>query len=54
MYQKINEYFESLLSEFPHGFRQGFSAQHCLLVMVSKEFLLWFSLTSLTAYPTVY
>ena len=36
MHQQINEYFESLLSKFQCGFRQGFSAQHCLLVMVEK------------------
>ena len=36
MHQQINEYFESLLSKFQCGFRQGFSAQHCLLVMVKK------------------
>ena len=35
-YQQINEHFESLLSKFQCGFRQGFSAQHCLLVMVKK------------------
>ena len=36
MHQQINEYFESLLSTFQCGFRQGFSAEHCLLVMVEK------------------
>ena len=36
MHQQINEYFESLLSTFQCGFRQGFSTQHCLLVMVEK------------------
>ena len=36
MHQQINKYFESLLSKFQCGFRQGFSAQHCLLVMVEK------------------
>ena len=36
MHQQINKYFESLLSKFQCGFRQGFSAQHCLLVMVKK------------------
>ena len=55
MLQQINEYFESLLSKLLCGSRQGFSAQHCLLVMVkktrrkleaTKEFLLRFSLTS--------
>ena len=36
MLQQINEYFESLLSKLLCGSRQGFSAQHCLLVMVKK------------------
>ena len=36
MHQQINEYFGSLLSKFQCSFRQGFSAQHCLLVMVEK------------------
>ena len=36
MHQQINEYFESLLSKFQCGFRQGFCAQHCLLVMAEK------------------
>ena len=36
MYQQINEYFESLLSKIQCGFRQGFSSQHYLLIMVEK------------------
>ena len=36
MHKQINEYFESLLSKFQCGFRQGLSAQHCLLVTVEK------------------
>ena len=36
MYQQINEYFESLLSKIQCGFRQGFSPQHYLLIMVEK------------------
>ena len=36
MHQQINEYFGSLLSKFQCSFRQGFRAQHCLLVMVEK------------------
>ena len=31
-----NKYFESLLSQFQCGLKQGFSAQNCLLVMVEK------------------
>ena len=34
--QQINEYYESLLSNFQCGFRQGFRAQHCLLVIIEK------------------
>ena len=36
MHQQINECFESLLSKFQWGFRQGFCAQQCLSVMVEK------------------
>ena len=36
MHQQVNKYLESLLSEFQCGFRQGFSARRCLLVMVEK------------------
>ena len=31
-----NKYFEPLLSKFQCGFKQGFSAQNCLLEMVEK------------------
>lgn len=34
--QRINEYFQSLLSKFSGDIRQGFSTQQCLLVMVKK------------------
>ena len=36
MHQIINEYFESVLSKFQCGFRQGLSAQHGLLVIVEQ------------------
>ena len=36
MHQQISEYFESLLSKFQCGFRQEFSTQNCLLVLVDK------------------
>ena len=32
----MSNYFESILSKFQCGFRKGFSAQHCLLVLVEK------------------
>ena len=53
--QQIIEYIDWVLSEFQCRFRRGFSAQHCLLVMLKKkkkklqtikEFLLQLSLTS--------
>ena len=36
MFKQISEYFGPILSKFQCGFRQGFSAQHCLLVMLQK------------------
>ena len=33
---QLNEYFANFLSKFQCGFRQGFSAQHYLLVMIEK------------------
>ena len=36
MHQQISENFGSLLWKFQCGFRQGFSAKNCLLVMVEK------------------
>ena len=36
MQEQIDEYFHSILSKFQCGFRRGFSAQHCLLVMIEK------------------
>ena len=36
MHQQINKHFESLLLKLQCSFRQGSSAQHCLLVMVQK------------------
>ena len=31
MYDQINAYFERILSNVQSGFRQGYSAQHCLI-----------------------
>ena len=31
---QLNEYFANFLLKFQCGFRQGFSTQHCLLVMI--------------------
>ena len=33
---QLNEYFANFLSKYQCGFQQGFSAQHCLLVMIGK------------------
>ena len=33
---QLNEYLANFLSKFQCGFRQGFSAQHCLLVMIEE------------------
>ena len=36
MYIQIYEYVNKILSKWQCGFCQGYSAQHCLLVMVEK------------------
>ena len=36
MQKQLNEYFFDFLSKFQCGFRQGFSAQHWLLVLIGK------------------
>ena len=36
MYQQLYEHFNSILSPKICGFRKGYSAQHCLLVMLEK------------------
>ena len=33
---QLNEYFANFLSKYQCGFREGFSAQHCLLVMIEN------------------
>ena len=33
----ISNYFENIYSKFQCGFRQGLSAQHCLVSMIEKE-----------------
>ena len=35
-FPQINSYIDSKLSKYQCGFRKGFSAQHCLLVMLEK------------------
>ena len=36
MYQQLHEHFNSILSPKQCGFRKGYSAQHCLMVMLEK------------------
>lgn len=35
-YNQIDQFFDKLLSKHQHGFRQGRSAQHCLIVLFEK------------------
>ena len=36
MYNQLYEYFDNILFPSQYGFRKGYSAQHCLLVMIEK------------------
>ena len=36
MYKQMSDYLGNFLSKFQCGFRQGISAQHCLLAMIEK------------------
>ena len=36
MYQQLYEYYNSILSSKQCGFRKGYSAEHCLMVMLEK------------------
>ena len=36
MYKQMSDYLVNLFSKFQRGFRQGISAQHCLLAMIEK------------------
>ena len=36
LYYQMHNYIESKLSKFQCGFRKGFNAQHCLIVMIEK------------------
>ena len=36
MYDQINDYFNPHFSKLLCGFRKGFNAQHCLLILVEK------------------
>ena len=37
MYEQMHPYFDTLLSKRQCGYRQGYSTQHCLLVMTEKQ-----------------
>ena len=36
LFKQISEYVEPILSKFQCGFKEGFSAQHCLSTMLEK------------------
>ena len=36
MYTQMNKYFDPILSKYQFGFRKGYSAQQCLLIMIEK------------------
>ena len=36
LYNQISDYFEDILSKYQCGFRKGYSAQHCLSVMIER------------------
>ena len=36
LYDQISNFFEDVFSKYQCGFRKGYSAQHCLLVMIEK------------------
>ena len=36
LYSQISKFFEEKLSDYQIGFRKGFNAQHCLVVMIEK------------------
>ena len=34
--RQLSNHFDNIFSKFQSGFRKGFSAQHCLLLMIGK------------------
>ena len=36
MHSQISAYFDKILSKYQFGFRQGYSSQQCLLVLIEK------------------
>ena len=41
LYSQISKFFEEKLSDYQCGFRKGFNAQHCLVVLGRKYFLVF-------------
>ena len=35
-YDQMPEFFDNIFSKYQYGFRKGYSAKHCLLVMIEK------------------
>ena len=36
LHKQINSFFDPIFSKYQNGFRKGFNAQHCLVVMIEK------------------
>ena len=36
LYDQIQVFFESILSKYQCGFRRGYNAQHCLIILIEK------------------
>ena len=36
LHRQINSFFDPIFSKYQNGFRKGFNAQHCLVVMIEK------------------
>ena len=36
MHSQIRAYFDNILSKYQFGFRQGYSSQQCLLILIEK------------------
>ena len=36
MHSQVRAYFDNILSKYQFGFRQGYSSQQCLLVLIEK------------------
>ena len=36
LYDQMSEFFDNIFSKYQYGFRKGYSAQHCILIMTEK------------------